>query len=510
MNNLKNFLLSIRAQILLMMFGTIILVQSAVFYVGNYLKEKVMEDVVSGQITTTIKIIRNAITNIPPDMRAAFIHDASEGKWQLRTIETPKSGGPIFSIRRDDDEEDDLDDLPSNRPPPPHALDQIFPHLKEHIYRHLNPATFSRFSDKKVTETPVKSALRQDIQKLISSINRKLDDGTRISLIEEKKTPLLFLSLLPEYNPFNDTVIREWLVIPVANIEPDKNGIFFLAWLTMTTLLLVFAGYFAWRITKPLHLLSQSTDYLAKGDFRKVTPSGPSETRILGERFNAMLSSLEQAKTVQQTLLAGLPHDLKGPLARMKLRLEMCDDQVLQSGMSNDVQEMQNIVEQFISYVRGADPTRYRFEPINLTNWIDERAHAWSASSDVMLTSNTKHPVFISGDTLALGRLLDNLISNALKHGKPPVEISLSKHHQFAKISVADHGNGIPADRREEALRAFSRLDSARTKTGSVGLGLALVDNIVQAHHGKLTLGSHSSGGLLVEIELPLIAANKH
>ncbi len=256
--------------------------------------------------------------------------------------------------------------------------------------------------------------------------------------------------------------------------------------------------------------MSQSADKLAKGIHAKVVPAGPYETKVLGQRFNAMLNSLEQAKTVQQTLLAGLPHDLKGPLARMRLRLEMAEDEILRQGMSNDVQEMQNIIEQFISYVRGSDPGRYNFQTLNLNQWIDERAHAWSAAStDIVLTETTNIPLQVSADTLALGRLLDNLIGNALKHGKPPIEISLKKVGDTALISVSDYGCGIPAERREEALRAFSRLDSARTKTGSVGLGLALVDTIVHAHQGTLELGESHAGGLKVDIYLPLITTNK-
>ncbi len=352
--------------------------------------------------------------------------------------------------------------------------------------------------------------VRDDLQKLIVRVNQTLDDGTRIGLTQRNNTPLMYLSLLPEFNPFNNTVIKEWLIIPLDKIEPAEAGIFLIAWIALTSLLLMGAGYFAWRITTPLLRLSQSADKLAKGIHAKVVPAGPYETKVLGQRFNAMLNSLEQAKTVQQTLLAGLPHDLKGPLARMRLRLAMTDDEMLKQGMSNDVQEMQNIIEQFISYVRGSDPGRYNFQSLNLNQWIDERANAWGdASSDIVLTEKTTVPLQISADTLALGRLLDNLIGNALKHGKPPVEISLKKTGETALISVSDHGCGIPPERREEALRAFSRLDSARTKTGSVGLGLALVDTIVHAHQGTLELGESSSGGLKVDIYLPLITTNK-
>src|SRR5690606_15363417 len=237
----------------------------------------------------------------------------------------------------------------------------------------------------------------------------------------------------------------------------------------------------------------------------RVVPSGPSETRSLGERFNAMLDTLAESATVQRTLLAGLPHDLKGPLSRMWLRIEMTDDPALREGMRQDVQDMQRMIDQFIGYVRGSDQASYRYAPLPLQAWLEERVTAWRhAGSDVRLVEAPSQDVRLQADELALGRLIDNLITNAHSHGKPPVEIALTADDEHAVITLWDHGPGISEARRNEALRPFSRLDEARTKTGSVGLGLALADMIARAHGGTLTLGTASGGGLEVEIRLPV------
>src|SRR3546814_8407647 len=98
-------------------------------------------------------------------------------------------------------------------------------------------------------------------------------------------------------------------------------------------LLLLLAAAFSWHITRPLTRLAKAADQLAAGQPQRVTPSGPSETRILGERFNAMMDTLAESNAVQRTLLAGLPHDLKGPLSRMWLRIEMVDDPTFKDGM---------------------------------------------------------------------------------------------------------------------------------------------------------------------------------
>jgi two-component system osmolarity sensor histidine kinase EnvZ len=103
-----------------------------------------------------------------------------------------------------------------------------------------------------------------------------------------------------------------------------------------------------------------------------------------------------------------------------------------------------------------------------------------------------------------LSRLLDNLVSNALHHGKPPVLVSLLHEGAWAVLKVSDHGPGIAPEHRDDALRPFVRLDSARTRTGNVGLGLALAEAIAQAHGGALTLGQGPGGGLEVKVRLPI------
>src|SRR5690606_23322184 len=222
-----------------------------------------------------------------------------------------------------------------------------------------------------------------------------------------------------------------------------------------------------------------------------------------------MLDTLAESAAVQRTLLAGLPHDLKGPLSRMWLRIEMSDDAALKDGMRQDVQDMQRMIDQFISYVRRSDEASYHYETLPLRPWLEERVAAWQqAGSDVQLLESPKDPLLLHADELALGRLIDNLITNSFNHGKPPVEITLRATSEKAILKLRDHGPGISADRRTEAIRPFSRLDEARTRTGSVGLGLALADMIARAHGGTLELGDAPEGGLEVTIVLPLQRPN--
>ncbi len=304
-----------------------------------------------------------------------------------------------------------------------------------------------------------------------------------------------------ETQPFN----REWLVIPLDKIATPIGTPLVVVWLTGMGLFLLLAAAFSWHITRPLTKLAKAADQLAAGKPQRVVPSGPSETRALGERFNVMLDTLAESDAIQRTMLAGLPHDLKGPLSRMWLRIEMIDDTRFQDGMRQDVQDMQRMIDQFIGFVRGADPGSYQFAPMELFSWLADKAESWQTTgSNVRVFADVAPPVIVQGDKIALGRLIDNLITNALNHGKEPVDITLAVNKGTVTIIVSDHGPGISESRRDEALRPFSRLDDARTLTGSVGLGLALAELIVKAHKGKLELGSQPGQGLQVRIDLPL------
>src|SRR5699024_2251951 len=206
----------------------------------------------------------------------------------------------------------------------------------------------------------------------------------------------------------------------------------------------------------------------------------------------------------QRTLLAGLPHDLKGPLSRMWLRIEMLEDPIFQDGMRKDVKDMQQMIDQFIGFVRGSDPASYSFELIELDDWLVEKVAAWESSGcQIKFIYSGNQPIRIKGDIAALDRLMDNLITTALKHGKEPIEVALASHADYIVIQVTDHGPGIQSERQQEALRPFSRLDNARTRTGSVGLGLALADAISRSHQGHLHLDNVASKGLCVSVYLP-------
>src|SRR5690554_355037 len=449
---------SLRARMLLLTLGTILLVQAATFATVTYYRNQYTQEVAVGFTATTIRTLRASLAQIPADERPAFLREASQNEWRLwsRSLPSNTSMERSQSARK----------AKQDREPPPNDI-------------------------------------REDLRSFVKALNRRLDDGTRVALSRGPE-PRLYISLLPDVQSEDSNAGREWLVIPLDQIAPPVATPVVLVWLGGMGLVLLLTAAFSWHITRPLTRLAKAADQLAAGQPQRVTPAGPTETRILGERFNAMLDTLAESNAVQRTLLAGLPHDLKGPLSRMWLRIEMMDDASFKEGMRKDVQDMQRMVNQFIGFVRGSDPGSYQFAPLVLNGWLEEQVSAWeTAGSPVSLVYSTPTALHLNADRGALGRLLDNLITNALNHGEPPVEVRLELDGTDALITVSDHGSGISIERRNEALRPFSRLDDARTLTGSVGLGLALADTIVRAHDGSLALDAAPWGGLAVKIRLP-------
>lgn len=509
---------SLRARLILLILGSVLLTQAATLVTVSYFRHKFMEDVAIGYIVTTIRTLRAAVSQVPAEDRADFVRTASQNQWRLWSRILPAEAKlQRFNGRRPPPPPRAV---PRPRPPPPAMDSQLHgppppppPEVRDDRDgdgAHADRSDDQQDGDRRHAEherryKPEPDDIRRDLRVLVQQLNERLNDGTRVAL-SRGPTPEIFISLAPNSASEDAPRLREWLVIPLDRLDPPVATPFIAAWLGGLGLLLLLAVGFSWHITRPITRLADAADQLAAGQPQRVEPSGPHETRVLGERFNAMLDALAESDSVRRTLLSGLPHDLKGPLSRMWLRIEMADDSKLKEGLRADLQDMQHMVDQFIGFVRGTDPAAYRYAPIVLSDWLTERVGAWQgAGTEIGLdTDADASALVVQADAVALGRLLDNLIGNALNHGAPPVDVALRQEDGHAVLDVADHGPGIVPERRQEALRPFSRLDDARTRTGSVGLGLALAEAIARAHGGSLELRQAESGGLCVRVRLPL------
>lgn len=293
-----------------------------------------------------------------------------------------------------------------------------------------------------------------------------------------------------------------WIVMPFD--EPPTPP-FLIELSAMAIASIVLALIAAWQLQLPVSRVALAAR--AFGRSRRlppVKPSGPRELRELATSFNDMMQRVEDAENSQAVMLAGVAHDLKSPLMRLRLRADLLEDISERQGFLRDVESLTHIVEQFL---RFANETPDASPLINVDEAIrTQYGGAGSADDPDELTlfelSLQAGDAFMQSRTL-IDRLVGNLVDNALDHGDPPVVIATRREADHWIIEVRDHGLGIPHDKINDVVLPFVRLDSSRGGEGHCGLGLAIVHRLTQQEHGECTIDNASDGGLVVTIRLP-------
>ena len=255
------------------------------------------------------------------------------------------------------------------------------------------------------------------------------------------------------------------------------------------------------QLNRPLRRLQHAANSYSKNGTAPYleTNHGPQEIREVNQAFNHMIYTLDQTERERRIMLAGISHDLRTPLTRIRLSAEMMsDDDFLKEGLIYDVEDMDAILNQFISYMRDGSDEEPQDTDINML--LQELVIQFKPL-DIRFTAQ-ELPI-IQARSLSLKRLIGNLINNAKRYGAEPIEISAQVENNQLLISVADHGEGIPPDQIEDLMQPFVRGNDARTIQGS-GLGLAIVKRIVDIHNGQILIQNREQGGLEAIISLPL------
>jgi len=264
-------------------------------------------------------------------------------------------------------------------------------------------------------------------------------------------------------------------------------------------LLGLLAVFFLRRQLGPVAQLAHVAEAFGKGQTIPYRPRGAAEIRAAGTAFLEMRNRIERQRDQRTLLLSGVSHDLRTPLTRLKLGLAMLDPDESQP-MVEDVAEMERMLNEFLAFARGSATERPEpVDPAALLESVVQRAGR--SGIDISLaTVDRPGPVVMRPD--AIVRALENLIANAARHADR-AEASLFASGRSLRFVIEDDGPGIPADRRDEAMRPFTRLDPARdpNEGGGVGLGLAIVADLARVHGGHLRLGdSDRLGGLKAEL----------
>ena len=300
-----------------------------------------------------------------------------------------------------------------------------------------------------------------------------------------------------------------WAVIPRTQLEHP----FPWRWLGWVAAVLAFAMLGAYaivsRINGPMRGLAAAAVRLGRGETPdRLREDGPAEVRALTRAFNQMAANLARLDADRTVLLAGVSHDLRTPLSRLRLEVEMLSkDAQSKGGMIQDIEDMDAIIGQFLAYVQegAAEPK----QTVDLNALARAAAERYERLGKKVVLDAVEVPSLPLRAT-AVTRLINNMLDNAFKYGRrpeqPQAEVTLRTARQGDQVclSVLDRGPGIPESEFARLKKPFTRLDTSRSNAVGSGLGLAIVDRIARQHEGRLWLTARDGGGLGATVELPI------
>lgn len=295
-----------------------------------------------------------------------------------------------------------------------------------------------------------------------------------------------------------------WIVLPGLVAAREFSGAWLIATGGSALLALVAALWLQRRMNRPLERVEEAARTLAAGRQPQLLPEeGPREVATVSRSFNQMVRSLGQAERERALMLAGISHDLRTPLTKLRLGVEILDAKAepeLMASLRRSIEEMDAIVGQFLDFARDEQD-----EPLAQAD-LHELAQAVQAAC-----ADHGRPVAVEGGPGALVRLrpralhrvVTNLVENAWRHGRPPVVLATGSDGQGAWLEVRDAGDGIDPAQAELLKQPFRRAEGARAGPAGSGLGLAIAERIVRQHGGRLELSRAAGGGLCARVVLP-------
>lgn len=294
-----------------------------------------------------------------------------------------------------------------------------------------------------------------------------------------------------------------WVVFPQSRIVESDYSLAWLGWGVVGGVLALAAALFVVRrLNRPLKALAQSAEEIGAGRHPPpVTEMGPDEVKSVAAAFNRMREGLEKNERERSTFLAGVSHDLRTPLTRLRLGMEMLPmDENTRRDLEGDIADINAVIDQFMDYARSEAAEPICTADLNaLVNSAAERGRRIGMTIDTHLETHAT----LQLRPQAIARLLNNLIDNARKHAGTAVDIRVARGAEFTRLTVEDRGPGIPPDQAERLKQPFMRLDSARSGSSGAGLGLAIADRIATLHSARFSLLPREGGGTVAEVKIP-------
>jgi two-component system osmolarity sensor histidine kinase EnvZ len=300
-----------------------------------------------------------------------------------------------------------------------------------------------------------------------------------------------------------------WLLLDRARFS-RVGGKTWLIWLiTAAGLSLAGAALIARLINRPLKQLSFAASRVRDGDFdasRLDEKAVTSEIREVNIGFNRMAQQLAKIEQDRAVMLAGISHDLRTPLARLRLETEMSvADPDARDHMAADIDQLDAIIDKFLDYAR---PDHAELKPVLLNDVIEACLYAVQDHGDMRVNLDISKGLYVLADEVELARVISNLLENARRYGKTPetgiamVDVAAKSRGEWVLLKVRDHGMGVAPEALPNLIKPFFRGDAARTAATGAGLGLAIVDKTVQRMGGIFALANTTSGGLAAHVKL--------
>jgi len=272
-------------------------------------------------------------------------------------------------------------------------------------------------------------------------------------------------------------------------------------WITVPAIvLIVIAMIFLKNQTRPITNLARAAEKFGRGeDVDEYRPSGSLEIRQAGYEFEKMRKRIQRHLNQRSEMLSGISHDLRTPLTRMKLQLAFIKDQEISSKLSEDINEMEKMLNEYLQFTSSNFSEKN--EIFNISLLIDEIIHKYENKN---ISKDVIGEIYINGKKNLLRRCFNNIIDNAIKYGSK-VDVSLSKKSKNLFIIIGDDGPGIPEAEYNNVFKPFYKIDKGRAEAkSSVGLGLSIASDIIRSHGGYIRLNKSKLNGLEVKIFLPV------
>ena len=293
----------------------------------------------------------------------------------------------------------------------------------------------------------------------------------------------------------------------IINVDKDRlyseTAFVFLLWMIFASLILLFMSYFLMsKQLKPLKRLAIIAETFGRGlDAPELKSVGAHEIRQTSQAFNQMRTRIKRFLKQRTDMLAGVSHDLRTPLTRMKLQVSLMKDKKAQAELEIDIKEMTAMLDSYVSFVKTESPET--IENININELIKECIKNLN-EDNYTIKLDEKNIVQTSGRPIQLKRAFQNIIDNSKRYGDK-IEIKIFLDESGCNIDINDNGEGIPKEKYEDVFKPFYTLDPSRNKLkGESGLGLTITRDIIRSHGGEIKLDKSELGGLKLSVLLPI------